>query len=265
MATNPKAKKIIIWSSVAVVLGVGGYFLFQYFKKKKDAGLLSDVPPVDSNPTPAPSNTPEVSSDRPTSKADIMAFQNYVINVKKDSAILGKFGADGVWGGTNSNTQKAWDKYGADYKKSGSPVNTPTNDKELERSISLILAKASNAVGKATRSYLTSADPTFVKKWAWNIDNDRSAFGWSNGVWRVKTGEQLLNYNPIGDEVKTISDAVAVHQDATSGSSYTTVSKKGTKVGKVEAVKFDGKKVWFYIPSYSTTYKWFHSKYLKKS
>jgi len=34
---NPNTKKIIIWSSVAVVLGVGGYFAYDYFKKRRDA------------------------------------------------------------------------------------------------------------------------------------------------------------------------------------------------------------------------------------
>ena len=34
---TPQTKKIIIWSSVAVVLGVGGYFAYDYFKKKRDA------------------------------------------------------------------------------------------------------------------------------------------------------------------------------------------------------------------------------------
>jgi hypothetical protein len=29
---TPQTKKIVIWSSVAVVLGVGGYFLYNYFK-----------------------------------------------------------------------------------------------------------------------------------------------------------------------------------------------------------------------------------------
>lgn len=71
---------------------------------------------------------------------EVKAFQEFVIKVKKDSAILGGFGADGIWG---SNTQKAYDKYGADwedYKKkalgvmgaflgiptSSSPVGVPT-------------------------------------------------------------------------------------------------------------------------------------------
>ena len=43
----------------------------------------------------------------------IRAFQNYVVNVKKDTQILGSYGVDGKWG---TNTANAWEKYGEDYK-----------------------------------------------------------------------------------------------------------------------------------------------------
>jgi hypothetical protein len=33
---NPNTKKIVIWSSVAVILGIGGYFTYKYIKKRKD-------------------------------------------------------------------------------------------------------------------------------------------------------------------------------------------------------------------------------------
>jgi hypothetical protein len=47
-------------------------------------------------------------------KTEVKAFQDYVIRVKKDTAILGSAGVDGLWG---DNTQKAYDKYGADWEE----------------------------------------------------------------------------------------------------------------------------------------------------
>jgi hypothetical protein len=260
MATNPKAKKIIIWSSVAVILGVGGYFLFQYFKKKKDTGSLSDVPVPNlptSEPSSTPSSTPEVSSDRPTSKEDIKAFQNYVINVKKDSSILGKSGADGVWG---SNSQKAWDKYGADFKKSASPAN----DKDLERSINLILAKASNSAGKATRDYLSKASASFVKLWAKTLDSDKPLFVWSNQTWRTKTGQRLLEYDPIGMSLKTNANGIYAYEWADKKSAKKGVSGN-VAVGKVRSMTFDGDTIWFYLPDNGGNYKWGKSTDFKKA
>jgi hypothetical protein len=262
MATNPKAKKIIIWSSVAVVLGVGGYFLYQYFKKKK-AGSTGDETPI---PTPelnpsvnpvAPSGNPDVASDKPTSKEDIKAFQDYVLNVKKDTAILGKSGADGVWG---SNSQKAWDKYGADFKKSA----TPANDKELERAFNLILAKASNDKGKATRSYLEKASPSFVKKWAKMIDDKKTIFTWSGKTWRTKTGEKMLDYDPIGMALKTNANGIYAYEWADKKSAKVGIAGN-QNVGKVRSITFDGDTIWFYLPDGGGNYKWGKSTDFKKA
>ena len=52
---------------------------------------------------------------KPNTKSDITKFQNWVINTKKDSTILGRYGADGDWG---PKTQNAWGKYGNEYLKS---------------------------------------------------------------------------------------------------------------------------------------------------
>lgn len=65
-------------------------------------------------------------------KTEVKAFQDFVIKVKKDSTILGSAGADGIWG---TKTQKAYDKYGADwedYKKKalgvmGAFLNIPSS------------------------------------------------------------------------------------------------------------------------------------------
>ena len=58
----------------------------------------------------SPDNKPKVK--KPNNVKD---FQNWVLNVKKDKLILGRYGADGDWG---TSTINAWNKYGNEYLKS---------------------------------------------------------------------------------------------------------------------------------------------------
>ena len=51
--------------------------------------------------------------EKPTdAPQDVKAFQDWVINTKKDTRILGKYGADGNWG---PRTQTAWDLYKKEF------------------------------------------------------------------------------------------------------------------------------------------------------
>lgn len=54
---------------------------------------------------------------------DIKAFQNWVINTKKDTRILGTYGADGKWG---PRTQSAWTLYKTEFNPSLAPTTTTT-------------------------------------------------------------------------------------------------------------------------------------------
>lgn len=54
---------------------------------------------------------------------DIKAFQNWVINTKKDTRILGTYGADGKWG---PRTQSAWSLYKTEFNPSLAPTTTTT-------------------------------------------------------------------------------------------------------------------------------------------
>ena len=267
-------KKVIIWGGIAIVAGIATYFIVKRFRKPQ----TSDVPAV----TPGAEVVPPAGggggnegdgggSSAPTeldSKAKVLAFQQWVINTKKDKTMLGRGGAsgygdDGIWK-AGGKTDAAWTKYGAEYKGSGGSGGS-TTDASLEKAINLIVAKGSNASGKANRTYLLKTNPDWVKKWAWNLDNDRSAFGWGSYIWRTKTGQDLLDYNAIDQMVKTKSDATPVHETSYSSSDNTEISKLGTKIGPVKNVKFDGTVLWFYIPSYSTVYKWIKAKDVKKA
>jgi hypothetical protein len=130
-------KKIALISLGAIALGVGGYFGYKAIKKAitgtQDDSL--DTPkPILSGGTPS-SGGGGGSSNPFSTKAQLKAFQKWVIDVKGDKTILGSggdsgFGDDGLWG---SKSAKAWAKYGNEYKNSqsgmgGSTTTTPSNN-----------------------------------------------------------------------------------------------------------------------------------------
>jgi hypothetical protein len=119
-----KKNRIVIWVSVAALLGVGGYFAFKFIKKMKakkaeeEAAKLAASTTTTTSPTPsgtsAPKPKPPIISNPFKSKAELTAFQNWVLTMYPfDRAILGKTGADGDWG---TNSANAWTKYGTAYK-----------------------------------------------------------------------------------------------------------------------------------------------------
>ena len=111
-------KRIVIWVSVAALLGVGGYFAYKFVKAKRDkkkaeqdAASTSSTSTSSSNS--APSSTSSIISDPFKSKDELQKFQNWVLTMYPfDRAILGSTGADGVWG---KNSANAWTKYGQTY------------------------------------------------------------------------------------------------------------------------------------------------------
>ena len=113
-------KKIALLSVGALVLGVSGYFAYRGIRK-----FISNLGNKDDMNTPKPSEgnvgstpTASTSSNPFSTKAELLAFQQWVINVKGDKTILGSGGASGfgdvgLWG---RKSAQAWKKYGNDYK-----------------------------------------------------------------------------------------------------------------------------------------------------
>jgi hypothetical protein len=122
---DPKTKKrLIIGLSITTILGVGGYFLFKYFKDnnmlfwkgENDDGDGSNYTPPSVTPPntslPAPSN-PSQSVDRP---ADVLAFQKWA----NANGYTPKLDEDGLWG---PNTKRGWTAKKSAYQ---SAIGTPT-------------------------------------------------------------------------------------------------------------------------------------------
>lgn len=129
---------------------------------------------------------------------------------------------------------------------------------DLEKAIAKIVLKGEGR--KAKRDYLIKTNSVWVKKWSWAIDNSKRAFTWGDKVWRTRTGEEILNFNPIGVSMKTKPNGAKAYWHANSNTDIFAPVRGNLNVGKVRAVSFDGKNVWFYLPDNGGSYKWGISK-----
>ena len=101
-----KGIKITLGLVALVGLGFAVYYLVKSLKPEIKDGEYDYGNDEDNIVMPKPGF-----ETKPTN-VDTLAFQKYVLNVKKDNSILGSAGADDVWG---TNTSNAWKKYGVDY------------------------------------------------------------------------------------------------------------------------------------------------------
>ena len=205
---TPQTKKILIWSSVAVILGVGGYFIYDKIRKNRLA-----------------------EEEKKRKEEEEKNKQPAISDVKVDETI------------------KQEDKTPTKEE----PKDEQLISQDLEKAIAKIILKGDGR--KSKRDYLTKTNSVWVKKWAWAIDNSKRAFTWGNKVWRTKTGEEILNFNPIGVSMKTKPNGAKSYWYANTSWNFAPV-QGNLNVGKVRAVSFDGKNVWFYLPDNGEDYKW---------
>jgi len=246
--------------------GVGIYFLLRKPKEETDGeeerNEKKGEPTLPSIPSPRPSSTStptpslNTKSDVPAelnSEEKIKAFQNWVLNIKKDKTILGNKGADGKWG---DNSQNAWNKYSADFKKSqtfkGFTINL--KDEDINRIVNFATGNKSN------ENYLKSTNKTFVKKWSDTIKNNKTAFIWANQVYRTKTGERVMDFNPIIFNLKTKAGG-NLRAEANPKSTATEI-KAGVSLGKGSAVAFSNPYLYIYLPNKK---KWIASSLVTKA
>lgn len=112
-----KGAKIAIGVGSLIAIAIIVYYLF--FNKNSPLKIFSDRERLDDlindeeQGEVTQSNFFNSNTTNPfSSEAEVRAFQKYVVNVKKDTKILGSAGVDGKWG---TYTAKAWEKYGKDY------------------------------------------------------------------------------------------------------------------------------------------------------
>lgn len=282
MALSNTTKKVLVWSTVAVILGVGGYFGYKWYKRRKDEKKSAENPPntdVSSDGSSGGENTNSATpSENPfKSEAEIKAFQDWLDKTHpfwiKDTD--GKYknlrtgttaepnrhiGGKG-YGSFGENTKKAYALFGSEYMANkGSQTTTAETklDAETERAVNVILGKGYGS--KINRSYLVKQSPSFLKSWAWNFNNDKTAFSFNQNVYRTKTGEVLLNYDPIGIKHKT-NGSVYAYYYPTLKSDRTAVNN--VKAGRTRAIQFNEGDLWLYFPDNGGNYKWARAKDMK--
>jgi hypothetical protein len=107
---------------------------------------------------------------------------------------------------------------------------------------------------------LNGANQDFVKKWAETIGKDKTAFIWANQVYRTKTGERVMDYNPLIFNLKT--SKVATLRASASKDSAGTGIKAGEELGKGGDIKFNNPYLYIYLPNKK---KWIASINVKKA
>jgi len=278
MAKNNK----LLYIAGAVGLGIVGYFGYTWYKNRQTTSNNNPPPPpppLDSEPTlgsSTPSSSTSSSSTQSVSnpfktKAEVVAFQQYVINTKNDKTILGQggstgFGDDGNWG---PKTSKAWTKYGADYLKSigSSSGSTPGLSTEVKNNIDVIVRQGQGE--KAQRSYLESTAknyPAFVNNWATAIKK-RLETGGKQGTTFVFANQVYNSYNAKKELQTTAIGKKAIVKDGVNNATvrwyakWDSPTKPANKdLGKVEGMFYNrnDKALFLYVPKniQGSTHKW---------
>jgi hypothetical protein len=275
--TTTGNNKIYLFAG-AILLGVAGYFGYKWYKKRKDTNNGSSdttlTPPVETAitevKTPTGTTTVIASSNPFKTKDEVLKFQQWVINTKKDKTILGGggstgFGDDGSWGGKSAS---AWDKYGKEYltgSGTGATSGTPASTKDMDLIIKYCQGE------RAERSWLQKTMPDFVTTWAsrlrTNIEQNntkKAVFIWKNQAYSTYTGVRVWESNPIGKTATPKATGVYGFKlpDTTSGSikidSWATL-------GKIQSLAyFYPLNILFaYMPDNSSIYKWYPVNQLK--
>jgi hypothetical protein len=179
-------RKYLIYGSIATIVGVLAYYIWK--GSKKDDKPKDETPAPDNDGNQKDGNikdngggaTPPIKdcTNNSTLKSEnaIRKFQYYVINTKGDKTILLPDNDDGIWG---CKTRAAWDKYGADYKKSlggetpegGSAVaGITTQNKDNFNKLAASFSKPFYTTASGIRYFILKFyDPSGTKPNIWTI------------------------------------------------------------------------------------------------
>ena len=263
--------KIYIFAGV-VILGLATYFGVKLIKKSRkvkqdllDAELAATqqivVTPVGVTPLVAPTIAPKLQSNPFLTKAELIAFQKWVYDVKKDKSLATNKtpnGQDGLWGTLSS---AAWTKYGKEYltsKGTGDVSTTPSN-----KDIDFIIKYSKGTGANLQTSNLTKKPINYIKNWVSAI-RLRIQTGGNAGTTFSYDGKLFNSYN--GDK---ISDIVFYNKEAKSKETsygflkpdkYSGSVKylSNISLGKVKDMIWnnDQQILFLYVPEGATNYKW---------
>jgi hypothetical protein len=276
MATKGGSKMFWIIGGLIVVAGsVGAYFLLRKPKDEKgsgetDADTDTDTKQGEGSGSDSGSVSTTKTYTAPSDLNDstkIKAFQDWMdvqgkgwIQKNGKWVLLNKGAGYGNYG---KSTDAVWKVYGKDYLKSLSNTTstTPVSTTDLSKNIELIVKNATGT--KSDKSTLLKSNTDFVNTWAKAFLDRNTAFIWANQVYRTKSGDKVLEYNPIGVKhyAKITGDIGKLSAD---DSSIATKVYKGTDLGKIEGVKYNKGALWLYAPNESSIYKWYKIDYVTR-
>lgn len=244
-----KGGKIGLVVVLFVLLGVGGYYGYKMLYKPKEDEDEDEIiiPPTNSgdgggggsgsgatNYTFPFKTTDEGNTFRAWINTNYPA---YAKEIKLDPT-----------GSLNKYVETAWIKYGTEYTtKKGTNVGVKTPTLASNNDIAQIMSFADKS-NITTESYLKGSNQNFVKDWAKNIRNSKTAFIWANQVYRTKTGKKVLDYNPTSVILyanKSGDNLVATPSKSASRSAVV----KNENLGKGSAVTFADGYLYIKLPS----------------
>jgi hypothetical protein len=273
-STKTKNSKVYLFAG-AVILAVAGYFGYQYWRKKHPK---QETPPPPAPPViPAPdgqnsggnsNNYVPIASNPFKTSTELMDFQKWVINTKKDTTILGNYGADGKWG---SKSASAFAKYGKEYlatSQGGTQVYP-----DLEKDIKNIITSAQGV--KAEASYLRATAlkyPKFVQTWSDAIDKLKlfiksnpntlsgTTFTFANQIYDVYQGNKISDTLIMGKKAYVKSGTIYAFEQANRYSKNMNISTSNNdkERGVVKGYFYNAnqKILFVYIPQPNSSYAW---------
>jgi hypothetical protein len=285
MAMENGTKKILVWSTVIAILGVGGYFGFKYFKKKNDEKALKDEEERlrllalatqaqgGGSTNQGGGTSPSQLSNPFKSEAEVKAFQDWLdqkhplwINdngkwknlrvgtpTEPNRHVGGK--GYGVYG---DNTARAYARWGSEYVivPTNIPSETaPTGNQYAKFQDDIDKIKGNAFLSETQKANLPKNNPTFLKAWADAFRNNKSAFRWAFQIYRSKTGEKVLDYDPMLKAMKTNKAGNVAFAYATPNATSEYL-EKGVNVGLVRNYIFNEGFLWFYLPDNGGFNKW---------
>lgn len=253
MATKGGSKMFWIIGGLIVVTGsVGAYFLLRKPKEEKDdtnTDTSSDEKQI--TETILGSDTKTYTAPSELNSTDkIKAFQDWM-----DAQGKGWIQKNGKWvllnkgagyGNYGKSTDAVWKVYGKDYLTSLNSTKVNVNkDKPSSSDINVVIQNATG--NKADKNVLEGKPASYVKDWANAIKNKRKTFYWGNKTYRVKTGEVLLDFVPIGKTFYASKTGSYSKETASNDASAMEI-KKGNLIGEAGDTSFDGRYVFIYFP-----------------
>ena len=263
-----KTNQVYIIAGV-VAAAIVAYFGGKYIKKLKNekaAALLAAqqllVVPVAPVVDPSAVIPPVGTISNPfVNKAELVAFQKWVFDVKKDTSLATpKFpnGQDGSWGKLSAT---AWTKYGKEYltSKETGDVSTKPSDKDID-----FIIKYSKGTGaNLQRSNLEKKPIQYIKNWVAALNVRMNSMGsggttfiYDKKVFNTYDGEKISDVDFYNKEVKTKATSYGfLKPDRYSGS---VKYLSNVELGTVKSMLWnnDQKLLFLYVPEKAADYKW---------